>query len=178
MWQRLVTDSARFNIGRVIRNVNVPTMALQLLSASDRDRVQFKRGGTRRIDGVDTWAVEFREVEAPVLVRGERGLDVFAEGTFWIDPATGRVLCTRLKTDDAVGAVKMTIEVKYEWDDRLELLVSATMTERYERRELVARRYQPRSGYRVTEIDCEATYSNFRRFEVDVAVTMPPDPSL
>ena len=99
-WERLVEESARFNIGPIFRNVNAPTMALQLLTAADQPRSSFTARGEQDVGGVAAWIVDFQERDAPALIQGQRRQDFFAHGTFWIEPESGRVVQTELRTID------------------------------------------------------------------------------
>ena len=182
-WERLVEESARFNIGPIFRNLNAPTMALQLLTAMDQPRSSFTLRGEQEVGGVAAWIVDFQERDAPALIQGQGHEDLFAHGTFWIEPATGRVVQTELRTIDqaliplgAQGAVpaELTTQavVGYAADPELDLWVPARMTETYRLDEVLPGR---QAGlHRKIEIQSEATYSNFRRFEVDVSFAVPP----
>ncbi|HJO38152.1 MAG: hypothetical protein QGF21_00950 [Vicinamibacterales bacterium] len=178
LWERLVAESARFNIGKVYRNVNVPTMALQLLTWADQNRVRFEKDGEDRIDDIDTWRIDFEEFAPPALIIGEGGVPIYASGQLWIEPGTGRVLRTEIQTDDPTIDLETEVTVHYESDPRLGLLVPARMSERYRYVEIVGQRtrwgtesinVRRRDG----EIWGEATYSNFRRFETEVSFTVP-----
>ena len=182
-WERLVEESARFNIGPIFRNVNAPTMALQLLTAMDQPRSSFTLRGEQAVGGVAAWIVTFQERDAPALIKGQGHRDLFAHGTFWIEPATGRVVQTELRTIDqtliplgAQGAVPAELTTRavvgYAEDPELDLWVPARMTETYRLDEVLSSR-QP-GLHRKIEIHCEATYSNFRRFEVDVSFAVLP----
>ena len=67
------------------------------------------------------------------------------------------------------------VTLHYELDPRLEMLVPAKMTERYKHLER-RRSGQLRRSFDPTiyeaEIHCEATYSNYRRFETEVSFTV------
>ncbi|MAG70612.1 MAG: hypothetical protein CL471_10020 [Acidobacteria bacterium] len=177
LWERLVAESARFNIGKVYGNVNVPTTALQLLTWADQNRVRFEKDGEDRIDGVDTWRIDFEEFAPPALIIGEGGVPIYATGRLWIEPGTGRVLRTEIETDDPTIELRTEATVHCEPDPRLGLLVPARMSERYRYVEF----YYPQERWGRSrtarqhdgEIFCEATYSNFRRFETEVSFTVP-----
>ncbi len=175
LWERLVSESARFNIGTIFRNVNVPTLALQLLTWADQNRVLFEKSGESRIDGVETWEIEFEETDPPALIIGEEGRPLYATGRLWIELSTGRVLRTEMKTSDPTIDLRTEVTVRYRLDPRLAILVPARMTERYRRVTRVPRLGWRRSFFQriVTEVHTEATYSNFRRFETEVSFTVP-----
>ena len=143
-------ESARFNIGFVERNVNLPTLALRYLDPVRRSRLLFKRQGQVTVAGVKTWELAFAERGSPTVVRdGDK--DIPATGSFWIDPVTGRVVRStmRLKID----TVSLEVTVTYRSDAKAgETWVPAEMREVY----LGATR----------RLECVATYSNIRRFQV------------
>jgi hypothetical protein len=94
---RLTAESARFNIGPVSRNFNLPTTALFFFHESNLGRFTFTRKGTKKIDGVDTLEVAFRETARPTLITTRAGKDVPCEGTLWVIPETGAIVRTRLQ---------------------------------------------------------------------------------
>ena len=165
--QGIRNDSARYNIGDVERNINTPTLALLLLRSQHKPRVEFARS-TDRSPGLgldepegsgDLLVVEFEEAWGRTLVSGRDGRNLPAAGRFWIEPDTGRVLATELRIDD--DTLSATINVLYAAVDTMDHLVPIEMREQYDSRE---------SGSRV---DGTATYSSFRRFQVEVEESAP-----
>lgn len=153
----LALEQARYNIGPIVRTINVPTLALEILMPHRQDRFRFRLQGTERIDGADLRVVTFEERRRPTLIRTPEGRDLPASGRVWIEPSSGRVVRTELQTGQSGrDRVEATIRVSYTHVPRLELWLPAAMTERY--------------VGRGTEILCEATYSNFRRFETDARI--------
>jgi VWFA-related protein len=143
-------ESARFNIGFVERNLNLPTLALRYLDSAPRSRLALRRQGQATVAGVRTWELAFAERGSPTVVR-DAVTDLPATGSFWIDPVTGRVIRTtmRLKID----AVSIEVTVTYRPDAKAGgTWVPAEMREVY----LSATR----------RLECVATYSNIRRFQV------------
>lgn len=94
---RIANESARFNIGPISRNFNVPTAALFFFTPSNHDRFTFERKGTRKIDGVPTWEIAFKETRRPTLIMTRSGRDVPIEGALWVNPQDGTVVRTRLR---------------------------------------------------------------------------------
>lgn len=144
----IIDESARYNIGRITRNLNTPTLPLLFLASSHQHRFRFSRSsrdeaasaaGTRADEpaasfrvSAEVWAIGFREVVRPTLVRAPNGRNIPLQGRFWIEPDTGRVLLSELRADDA--DVSATIEVSYQSEPLLGLLVPVEMRERYEGR--------------------------------------------
>lgn len=95
--RRLSDESARYNVGPVIRNFNVPTTALFFFHPDLVDRFSFQRKGTKTIAGVLTWELDFQETQRPTLVMTRDGRDVPCEGTVWVEPENGTVVRTKLK---------------------------------------------------------------------------------
>jgi hypothetical protein len=148
--RKILDESARFNIGRVTRNVNIPMMALTYFKADHQSRSKFTDKGTDVVDGVRTRVIEFREQALPRVINTTDG--AAAMGRAWIEPETGRVVKTVLML---TGAVEVSITVTYAPQTRLDdLWLPQSMREIYRR-----------SG-EVTE--GRASYSNFRKFNVDV----------
>jgi hypothetical protein len=153
----LALEQARYNIGPVVRTINVPTLALKFLMPDNRQRFRFRRTGATSVDGMDVSVVSFEERRRPTMIRTPEGKDIVSRGILWIETATGRVVRTELRTGERKrGQVDAAIAVTYAFVPRLELLLPTSMEERY-----VA------GG---TEIVCTATYSNFRRFETDARI--------
>lgn len=148
--RRIVAESARYNIGSLQRNVNVPTMALTYVRAANQSRSAFTDAGRQNIDGVNAVVLAFVEKARPTIVRSATR-DLPASGRVWIDPASGRVL----KTDVSIGGAESTakITVTYGPVPKLTTWAPVLMKEQYDGREI---------------IHAEATYSNFRQFSVTV----------
>ena len=156
------SESALYNIGGVERNFNTPTYALLFLRASHKLRFEFE-GATDLslplgLDGPsatgEIYVLRFRETWPRTIIRGRDGRNMPAEGRFWIESESGRVLATEINVEDQ--RLKATIAVTFEQDDTLDHLVPSEMRERYDNREEVSR------------VDGTATYSRFRQFSVEV----------
>ena len=106
--RRIADESARYNVGPVIRNFNVPTTALFFLHPSLVGRFTFTRKGTKKIDGVATWELEFKETRTPTMVMKRDGTNVPCEGTVWVMPEDGTVVRTRLRLRDFANQLTMT----------------------------------------------------------------------
>lgn len=153
----LALDQARYNIGDVVRTINVPLLPLEFLARENQDRFRFRLRGRETVMGTETVVVTFEERRKPTLIRTPDGDDVPANGTFWIEPSSGRVLETDLRTGESGrGQVRTRIVVTYQPNERLNMLVPSSMEETY----LAARE----------TITGTARYSNYRRFETDVRI--------
>jgi VWFA-related protein len=146
-------ESARYNIGAVERNINVPLFPLQFLTAGNRPRFRFRLAGKRHAAGVDTWRVQFDEQSRPTIIGDLQGRDVAAKGWFLVDEVTGAIVETGLEVDE--NASHGEIVVSFRHDPALGLWVPSEMTETY--RTLPG--LQPLSAGK-------ATYSKYRRFQV------------
>jgi hypothetical protein len=179
--EEIRAQSARYNIGSIVRTMNVPVLPLAVLAPSSQPRFRFtvddRRGDNRRpaigseaVPATPTfrvsaegWIVKFQEVEGPTLVWTTGGGDIFSHGRFWIEPDTGRVLMSEMITEDA--RVRAELVVSYQSQPLLGLLVPIELRERYTVKAVEAQ--QP-------EITGQATYRNFRRFEVLVDQKIGP----
>ena len=157
--ERIVGESARYNIGNLERTVNVPVLALVILDPGIQSRFTFKHpDGDARRDAV--WVLQFQEVERETIIRTSNGRDLPTHGRFWIEPASGRVLRSELIAEDIL--IRGVIDVTYQLEPDVGLLVPVEMRERYEIR---------RDG---TRVDGTAAYGRFRRFQVKVDEKIAP----
>jgi hypothetical protein len=82
---------------------------------------------------------------------------VEVRGTFWIEPATGRVLKSELRTGEGNRRrIRAVITVTYAPNERLLMLVPVSMDETY--------------AFKSIHITGTAMYSNFRRFETEARI--------
>jgi hypothetical protein len=150
----IAEESARYNIGPVVRTINDPAIVLELLDGRHSPRMRFSHNGENTINGVRTWVLRYQELGNPTIIRTRDRRDVPARGRAWVEPETGRIMRADASVEPGLG-VTGTIDVTFEFDERMGFAVPSRMSERYTNRNLVA----VSSG--------EATYSNFRRFTVD-----------
>ena len=153
--EQIVGESSRYNIG-VTRNINIPVLALTVLGPLYQPRFEFSHLKEDRKAGSDVWSVEYIERERPTLIRGSGGIDLITQGRLWIEASTGRVVKTELVNRER--GMSATITTTYRFDPSFDLAVPVEMHEEY---------LLPSVGA-PTPITGTATYSNFRRFSVDV----------
>jgi len=146
--------SARYNIGRIARDANVPTLPLEILRAANQAGFAFKHAGNETIAGTRTWRLSFKETARPTRVGTREGDDVPLSGRVWLDTVSGRLLRAELKTRDRLLRAELVIDFRLQSEGGL--WVPTEMRERYET---------------VNESDliiAKATYTHFRRFDVAV----------
>jgi len=148
--REIMNESAAYNIGPVVRTINVPTLPLVFLHPKNQKRFLFARKGRHKIEGVSGVEVRFEETGRPTFVKREADADLSAEGSFWIDPARGTVLRTRIRFEFPLTRSTATVTTEYHPEPRLAMWLPSEMRERYEGSGGTAR------------------YSNFRRFGVSV----------
>ena len=170
---QIAVESARYNVGDVVRTLNTPTLALLLLQPTFQPRFAFSPTNDRSptldldLDEVDALSdaiairvIAFREVSRETVISGEAGKRLPATGRFWIDAETGRVLLSEFIIEDP-GVIRALIDVRYADDAELGHLMPVEMRELYN---------DLRDGARV---EGTATYTRFRRFQVQVDETSP-----
>jgi hypothetical protein len=146
--------NAQFNIGRISRNFNEPTLGLFVLDGRFLPQFKFSRSKDAVVDGEPVSTFTFKETDRPTLIRGPNYADVFSTGTLVVESATGRIRATHLELK--TGSLRAEQTTTYVIDEKLGIRVPKVFTERYE---------QTAKG--MEEVDeCEAVYSGFRRFEV------------
>ena len=162
---RALTDGAlKLNLGRAMRDVNVPTFPLMILMPRQQPGFTFTKKGEKRVDNTTVWVIEFLETHRPPLAQTSDGSPKPARGEIWVEPTTGRVVKTHLVFDtlDAYPDMKLhperyadfprvTIDVTYRRDAALDTWLPVEMQEDYTRREEI--------------LTCKLTYSNFRRLD-------------
>lgn len=167
--------NSRYNLGRIERNFNEPTLSLLVLDDRHRARFSFDRVRTTRIGGEERVVLAFRERKAPTLIWDLQGEPVFSSGELTIEPKSGRV--TRAMLSLKIGSAQMTLTTTYGFDERLGIWVPVRFGEHY-RDGTDARVPQPRGVRTPTvtatqyfeEVVCEARYSAFRKFEVKARI--------
>jgi hypothetical protein len=159
----IIEQSAKYNIGSIVRNINTPLMALMFLDAENQPRFKFKHidkakpvlrneNGEPIADApvfrvsTEMWTIEYQERGGHTIIRSPDGQDRPAHGRFWINPIDGSVLISELIVD--TGGVIATITVSYQSEPLMGFLVPVEMRETY-----------LRSGERISG---RAEYGKFR----------------
>jgi hypothetical protein len=159
--RRLRDETARYNLGSIVRNINFPTLALQFLETDMRPRFLFLLAGPDRIDGVPVWRVSYHERRRPTFIQGEAGAPRPASGAVWIAEADGAVLRSKLHLAVTKTQTSVAVTVDYRHDAKLQMWVPARMEESY---------VDGSRGRFAEKIECVAAYSNFRRFETSARI--------
>jgi hypothetical protein len=161
--RRLSDESARFNIGPIVRNFNVPTTALFFFTPANLQRFKFTR---KAIAADGTWDIAFRETMRPTLIRTPEGRPVATEGTLRVNGQTGTIVRTTLRMSelgvppDSHGSGAAEIDVTYRLVPSVEMWLPEKMTEAYE----VVR------GAMWERTTAEAGYSEYRVFQTSVRI--------
>lgn len=150
--RRILDESARYNLGSLQRNINVPTMALTYLRGDNQSRSAFTWDGRDDVNGHQAAVIAFAERGLPTVIQSDSG-DLPATGRFWIDPATGRVLKSEIVVQGKVS--KTEIAVTYGPAPKISVWVPIAMKEHY----------SLKAG---GDITAEAKYVNFRQYTVVV----------
>jgi hypothetical protein len=165
---RIRDESARYNIGDIRRNLNVPIFALTFLVPANQPRFKFRRTKERMpatvgpLSGAEgafrvsteVWVIQYQEVQRGTLIRTTKNKDLPSRGRVWIEPSSGHVLMTELVAEN--HELRATIDVSYQSEPLLGLLVPIEMREWYD-------------GHRTgSRIEAVATYGRFRQFQVNV----------
>ena len=152
-------ESSRYNIGQIVRNINVPLFPLKFLEPANLLHFEYKPAGRQEVEGVEAVRVAYQEWARPTLVRYNMEQDIPASGWFLVDPASGAIVGTRMEMTFDSGRNLVEIEVHYQRDAALGLWVPSEMKETYS----IGRMG---SFDRTVSLEGRATYSKFRRFQV------------
>jgi hypothetical protein len=163
----LKNHNARFNLGRLFRNFNEPTLSLLPLDANHRDNFTFERKSVD-IDGDATLVkIAFSEKSSgPTLIRDLNLHHVPSKGELLIEAGTGRV--RRASLDVRIGAIHAQMWTTYARDEKLGMWVPVAFNEHYERGREPSGAAKLNADYE--DVLCEAKYTNFRRFDVTVRI--------
>lgn len=172
--EAILAESTRYNIG-VERTINLPTLPLLFLHPRNQSRFAFEPHGKARPG--QPVEVEFREVARPTFIRSRkpdseserdgRGLDLPADGRFWIEPTRGTVVRSEVRLRTGWSEATATVTTRYRPEPRLAMWVPDEMKERYEIRASTGTgsfSYGPQGGGSLLET--VARYTRLRRFEV------------
>jgi hypothetical protein len=166
--EEILSESARYNIGNIERNVNTPLLAMFFLDPRNQPRFRFFRSKDRNPAlraaadvpslPAEVWVVRFQERDKQTFFHNTQTHgDLPTHGRFWIDPATGQVLMTELVAEDRT--LRATIDVRFRSEPIDGMLLPLSMQERYEGR---------RSK---SLMEGSATYDKFRQFTVNTNET-------
>ena len=163
---RMRSYNARYNIGRITRDINEPTLALLVLDATHRDRFKFKADKPRQAGDRRLVPLSFKERDRPTLIRSTAGKPIYTSGELLVEPENGRIWQSTL--DASVDAIKVQLVTEYSFDERLGLLLPTVFRERYEQGTVTSSRGSGRPTITPDHevVVAEGRYSNFRRFEV------------
>lgn len=174
---RIAAESARFNLGQMQRNTNLPTLPLLYLVPAMLPRLYFTRGGDAELDGAKTTILEFREDASPTLAASAHGIDMPARGRVWVEPETGRIrrielryLASARQSHLHDPGARRVMNVWFGEDPRIGVLVPTRMWEWYEK---VPLDDEPSATTRQrawpADLEGLATYSNLRLFSVETS---------
>ena len=163
--QAISDEGARYNLGIVERNINVPLFLLRFLEAENRPRFSFRLAGKRKVAGVEAWRIEFEERVFPTIIVDTQGNDVDAKGWFHVEEVTGAIVEAALKIEEHGSTGEILVSFRH--DPALGMWVPAEMRETY--RTMMQRSL---AGVPRLEpiIEGTAVYSKFRRFQVKTEV--------
>ena len=168
--RKLMTESARYNIGDIERNINLPVLALAVLDRRMQQGFEFsyqkgddkpalpKRPAFMPPD--DALVVSFTETQSRTMVASPQGKNLPSSGHFWLDRGTSQIYMTEIGIDDLW--LRAQIFVAYGTVDGINLPVPIEMFERYENK------------LNGTRVEGAASYSNFREFRVAVDEDIAP----
>ena len=111
------------------------------------------------------WVIAYKELRRDTIIKTRKGDDVSSIGRFWIAPQDGRLVRASLDLRDPI---RTQIDFRWQPDPRLGLWVPVEMREQYQgKMSNLNPRTQRLEPYFIRG---HATYSNYRRFDVDVKI--------
>jgi hypothetical protein len=156
--ERLSNESARYNVGTITRNFNVPTTTLFFFVPNHHDRFKFSR---RSLEPDGAWTLVFEERKKPSLIQTPEGRSVLSAGILEVLPQNGVVQRTVLTVDSKEERGSGRIDVRYARVDALDMWLPIAMDESFE--------VSPRKGV-WSRVTGHADYSNYRKFTTSVRI--------
>jgi len=128
--RNLRDEGARFNIGRLGRNLSHPTLALKIVDPAYQPRFEFTSAGSELINGITVLKLAFTErAQTPTLISVD-GHAVTSRGAIWATPS-GIVMRTRLELTDPRTLIDASMLVFYGRDGKLGGGLPVRMDEEY-----------------------------------------------
>jgi hypothetical protein len=106
-FQDIAVESARYNLGNLRRDLNLPTVTLWLLRRANHPRFTFKRQKDETMDGRTYRVLAFKEKVRPTLISTRQSGDIFLYGRVWLDQEDGRVRRTELRFDRPMAGAEI-----------------------------------------------------------------------
>ena len=152
--RRMSEESARFNIGMVLRNFNVPTTALFFFASEHHSRFRVRARDTK----TDEWRIDFEETQTPTFIRDPGGVSIPTKGSLWVNTGDGTIVRTAIEA--AMSAEKGQtgigrIDVTYRFEPALRKWLPAKMVEEWS---------TAAPGGSWARVRGTADYSNYREF--------------
>ena len=97
--RRIADESARYNVGGMIRNFNVPTTALFFMQPSNLPRFRFSKEASVITAGVQRWKIAYEETRHPTIIRTSTGKDMPVKGYVWVKLDDGAILETEMRLE-------------------------------------------------------------------------------
>jgi hypothetical protein len=167
---KIVRESARYNIGDIERTINLPLLAMTVLDRRMQPSFQFRIAEPNeelKLPKSAAFAarpgallIGFNETQVKTMIATPQGKNLRSHGRFWFAMPDAEVLMTELGVDDY--SLSATIHVAYERKPGLAVAVPVEMHELYENR------------LNSSKVQGTATYSNFREFSVKVDEQIAP----
>ena len=169
--EKIVRESARYNIGDIERTINLPLLAMSVLDRRMQPNFQFRIAGSDDqttlpkaaafVERPGALMIAFNEISIRTMITTPQGKNLRSHGRFWFAMPEAEVLMTELAVDDYT--LSATIHVAYARQPEIAIPVPVEMHELYLNR-----------LNNSTKVEGTATYSNYRQFNVKVDEQIAP----
>ncbi len=161
---RFSLEAVKYNKGTLAQSVHAPTFALVVLSPAHQAAFRFAKKNEKKVDGQTVWVVSYTEAVGGAFALTVEGAPQPLRGEVWIEPSSGRVVKSTVVMDtiDAYPEMRrrperyeafprMTFEVTYSLEPKLNLWLPRELKENYDRRTEVVTTTATYSNYRIVE---------------------------
>jgi hypothetical protein len=174
--RRIETEGTKRHLyaDQVNRAITAPLLALMFLATENQPRSDFTFEGMKSIDGMQAGLVRFKEHARPRVLPAAD--EAAAEGRFWIQPGTGRVVQTELsmtstgpRTYGTLGrTVTAKITVRYGEPSALGVWAPIRRDEEFNVNSQTGQIAPGRASSASQTITGRVDYSDFRKLSIDV----------
>ncbi len=165
--QQYVREHAAFLLHNVVVWYTDPVMALQYVSAAQEAKLTYKLEGSKKINGVQTYGLGFKEAKDGPRVLSQIPGNAESWGRLWIDPETGAVHMTELWVQSQTDVVR--VQVTFEPDKKLGWLLPRKASHNLEWRERGNNFVTTIGGSQIKlSFESNADYTNARYTPIDL----------
>jgi hypothetical protein len=156
--RRYVREHATYFRHNVVVWYSDPVLALQFGAAVNRDKLEFKIEGNKKMNGVAVVGLGFKERSEDTRILANVPGNARSSGRLWVDPATGAIHQTELWVQSQTDTIRVLVE--YAPDARLGQLLPRKAAHSFEWREFGSNNSNSMASRIKLSFESNAEYKN------------------